>query len=166
MISLILGRFKPIEDKPIAAALVFGVAMLAVRVWLAMPFWASGWTKWNAFPTELSSSVKYLFSNEFMLHLPGGPYPMPFPDLMAWLSGFGEIVLPVLLVLGILTRPAALGILAMTLVIQFTIPDGWPVHIQWAIAGLIILALGPGMFSADWVARKFGLERNGAAATA
>lgn len=164
MISMILGRFKPVEGKSLVMVLVFGAAMLAVRFWLAVPFWKSGLTKWVSFPTQLSSSAKYLFNNEFMLHLPGGPYPMPLPDVMAWLSGMGEIVLPVLLVLGILTRPAALGILAMTVIIQVTVPGGWPVHIQWVIAGLIVLVLGPGVFSADWLVRRFGIERGAQAA--
>jgi putative oxidoreductase len=159
MLSLILGRFKYVEEKPLAYALVFGAAMLAIRVWLAMPFWSSGLTKWVSFPTQLGSSVQYLFANEFMLHLPGGPYPMPFPYASAWLSGMGEIILPIMLVAGFLSRPAALGILGMTLVIQLTIPDGWPVHIQWTGAALAILVLGPGMFSVDWLARKFVLGR-------
>lgn len=170
MISWILGRFPPVERKALAIVLAFGAVMLAVRVWLAFPFWNSGLTKWVNFPsgflTQMSSSNLYLFTSEFKLHLPGGPYPMPFPELAAWLSGVGEIVLPILLVLGILTRPAALGILAMTVIIQLTIPGGWPVHLQWAIAGLIITAFGPGIFSADWLARKFVTEKNGAAAAA
>lgn len=159
MIGLILGRFPPAESRGPAVFLIFGAAMLLVRVWLAMPFWTSGLTKWLSFPTELSSSALYLFTNEFMLHLPGGPYPMPFPQVMAWLSGTGEIVLPILLVFGLLSRPAALGILVMTLVIQFTVPGGWPVHAQWALAGLAILVAGPGVFSLDWLVRRFGLER-------
>lgn len=170
MISLILGRFKPIEGKALPVVLVFSAVMLAVRVWLAMPFWNSGVTKWADFPggflTKVSSSNSYLFANEFMLHLPGGPYPMPFPAIAAWLSGAGEIILPILLVLGILTRPAALGILGMTLIIQLTIPGGWPVHLQWTIAALIILAFGPGVFSGDWLARKFVTERKASPAAA
>lgn len=164
MISLVFGRFKPIEDRPLPVLLAFSVVMLAIRVWLAMPFWSSGLTKWTAFPFQLSSSAKYLFSSEYMFHLPGGPYPMPFPDLMAWLSGVGEIVLPVLLVAGFLSRPAALGILAMTIIIQFTIPGGWPVHVQWAIAALAILVAGPGWISVDEPVRRFGLKRLGLAA--
>ena len=43
------------------------------------------------------------------------------------------IVLPVLLVAGLATRFSALGILAMTAVIQLTIPDGWAnFHLPWA----------------------------------
>jgi putative oxidoreductase len=45
--------------------------------------------------------------NEFKLHLPGGPYDFPAPAAMAFLSGCGEIVFPVLLILGFGTRFAA-----------------------------------------------------------
>ena len=160
MISLIFGRFEPVEKRSLAVGLLFAAGMLAVRIWLAMPFWNSGLTKWVSFPTQLGSSVQFLFEYEFMLHLPGGPYPMPFPSVMAWLSGMGEIILPVMLVAGFLTRPAALGILAMTLVIQLTIPDAWGIHLQWAVAALLILIVGPGLFSVDWLARRFGLEKS------
>ncbi len=159
MIGLILGRFRPVESHGPAVFFAFGAVMLAVRVWLALPFWLSGLTKWLHFPTELSSSAIYLFGNEFMLHLPGGPYPMPFPHVAAWLSGTGEIVFPVLLVLGFLCRPAALGILVMTAVIQLTVPGGWPVHIQWALGAAAIVAAGPGVFSLDWVLLRFWIER-------
>jgi putative oxidoreductase len=40
-----------------------------------------------------------LFTDEFMLHLPGGPYHYPVPAVMAFLSGCGEIPFPVLLAL-------------------------------------------------------------------
>lgn len=153
--DMILGRSRLIERQTYLTSIGFGIALLAVRLFLAMPFWNSGLTKWTSFPLELSGSAKYLFANEFMLYLPGGPYPMPLPTVMAWLSGFGEIVLPILLVLGFLTRPAALGLLAMTLVIQVTIPGGWPLHLQWALAAAIVLYLGPGMFSLDETARRF-----------
>ena len=53
----------------------------------------------------------------------GAEVPYPFPIAMATASGIAEIVLPVLLVLGLATRLAALGILAMTAVIQLTVPD-------------------------------------------
>lgn len=168
MVEWILGRFRPAEERGVIVALVFGAIMLAIRIWLALPFWSSGLTKWVDFPsgflTKLSSSAKYLFSSEFMLHLPGGPYPMPLPNVMAWLSGVGEIILPILLILGVLSRPAALGILIMTLIIQVTVPTGWPVHLQWTIAGLLILGFGPGIFSADALARRFVLGQRPATA--
>lgn len=154
MFDWILGRCRAIERHGLPAMAGAGLVLMGVRVFVALPFWSSGLTKWVSFPTELSASAKFLFSSEFMLHLPGGPYPMPFPNVMAWLSGTGEIVLPVFLVLGLLSRPAAFGILAMVLVIQTTVPDGWPIHIQWAAAALVVLALGPGLFSLDTVIRR------------
>ena len=95
-----------------------------------------------------------LFSSEFKLHLPGGPYDFPAPALMAFLTGSAEILLPVLLVLGLGTRLAAAGLLAMTMVVQLTVPDGWPLHVTWAAMALAIMNWGPGRFSIDeWIGR-------------
>ena len=85
-----------------------------------------------------------LFTDEFMLHLPGGPYHYPVPAVMAFLSGCGEIPFPVLLVPGFATRFAALGLLFMTVIVELTVPDGWPIHFTWAAMALGIMAWGPG----------------------
>jgi uncharacterized membrane protein YphA (DoxX/SURF4 family) len=61
---------------------------------------------------------------------------------MAFLSGSGEIVFPVLLVLGLGTRFAALGLLFMTFIVELTVPEGWPIHITWAAMALAIMAWG------------------------
>jgi putative oxidoreductase len=89
-----------------------------------------------------------------MLHLPGGPYPFPAPMVMAFLSGCGEIIFPVLLVLGFATRFAALGLLFMTAIVELTVPDGWPIHITWAAMALGIMAWGPGRVSLDYLIRR------------
>jgi putative oxidoreductase len=70
---------------------------------------------------------------------------------MAFLSGSGEIVFPVLLVLGLGTRFAALGLLFMTFIVELTVPEGWPIHITWAAMALAIMAWGPGRLSIDHV---------------
>ena len=159
MIDWVLGRFRPLEGRRVWAILVAGAALFAVRMFVALPFWASGQTKWVFFPTHLASSAKYLFASEYRIHLPGLEFGLPFPGVMAYLSGLGEIILPVMLIAGLLSRPAALGILAMTLVIELVYPDAWPIHIQWAIAAAVIAVFGPGVFSFDWVARKIGSGR-------
>lgn len=128
------------------------LVQLIMRFALAVPFWRSGILKWDGF-LQLSDTAVTLFTDEFMLHLPGGPYPFPAPTLMAFLSGSGEIVLPVLLVLGLATRFAALGLLCMTVIVELTLPDGWPVHITWAAMALGIMAWGPGRFSIDYLLR-------------
>ncbi|HET6468909.1 MAG TPA: DoxX family protein, partial [Geminicoccaceae bacterium] len=85
----------------------------------------------------------------------GGPYPFPAPETMAFAAGSAEILLPILLVLGLLTRLAALGLLAMTIVVQLTVPDGWPLHVTWAAMALGIMAWGPGRISLDhWIWRR------------
>jgi putative oxidoreductase len=43
-----------------------------------------------------------------------------------------EIIFPILLVFGFATRFAALGLLFMTAIVEFTVPEGWPIHITWA----------------------------------
>jgi putative oxidoreductase len=129
------------------------LVQLVMRVSLAVPFWKSGILKWDGF-LKLSDTAVTLFTDEFMLHLPGGPYHYPVPAVMAFLSGCGEITFPVLLVLGFATRFAALGLLLMTLIVEFTVPDGWPIHLTWAAMALGIMAWGPGRISIDHLLRQ------------
>lgn len=124
------------------------LSQLLLRVALAVPFWKSGILKWEGF-LQLNDTAVELFSSVFQLHLPGGPYPFPDPTVFAFLSGCGEVILPVLLVLGLGTRFAAAGILLMTCVIQLTVPEGWPVHLTWAAMAFALAAWGPGRISLD-----------------
>ena len=132
--------------------LALGAAVIAppvLRLALAVPFFKSGLTRWDGF-LSLAPSAAYLFEEEFKLHIFGGVYDFPFPDAVAYLVGSAEIFLPILLVLGLATRFAALGLLAMTAVIQLVLPDGWAnFHLPWAGLALAIIALGPGRLSLD-----------------
>lgn len=146
-------RFHPGLLVEKAIALIQAVAQpslvqLVMRLALAVPFWKSGILKWSGF-LQLSDTAVTLFTDEFMLHLPGGPYHYPAPTVMAFLSGCGEVTFPVLLVLGLGTRFAALGLLVMTAIVELTVPDGWPIHITWAAMALGIMAWGPGKISID-----------------
>ncbi len=124
------------------------VAPPLLRIAIAIPFFRSGLTKWDGL--QLSSSATYLFANEFKLHIFGAAYPFPFPTAAAYASASGEIVFPILLVLGLATRFAAAGILLMTLVIQLVEPGGWlTYHLPWAAMAFALLALGPGALSLD-----------------
>ena len=129
------------------------LVQLVLRFGLAVPFWRSGILKWDGF-LQLNDTAVDLFTSEFMLHLPGGPYPYPAPATMAFLSGCAEILLPVLLVFGFATRFAATGLLFMTLIVEITVPDGWPIHITWAAMALAIMAWGPGRLSIDYAIRR------------
>jgi putative oxidoreductase len=125
------------------------LTQLALRFALAVPFFRSGLTKWDSFG-KLSDSTVYLFREEFKLHLLGAEIAYPVPSLVAHLSGIAEITLPLLLVLGLGTRWAALGLLGMTGIIQLTEPDGWAnFHLPWAAMALALVTWGGGPLSLD-----------------
>lgn len=134
------------------------LTLLVLRFAAAIPFWRSGVNKWDGF-LELSPGTRWLFENQFQLHLFGETYPMPMPVLSAYLAGIGEIVLPILLVLGLGTRYAAFGLLIMTGVIQLTVPDAWPTHhLPWAAMLLALMTWGPGKIAIDHaLARWYGM---------
>ncbi len=150
------GRFT---DR--AMALVAGLATIGralappvLRIALALPFLRSGLTRWDPFPT-LSIGTQFLFEYQFKLHLFGQLVDLPAPLTLAYVTAVAEIALPVLLLLGLATRVAALGLLVMTGIIQLIVPDGWVnFHLYWAALALAVLALGPGPLSVDWLAAE------------
>jgi len=78
--------------------------------------------------------------------------PLLPPEIAANMALSIELITPVLLVLGLLTRAAALVLLGMTTVIEmFVFPLAWPTHIQWAAMLLMLLCRGPGKLSLDHV---------------
>jgi putative oxidoreductase len=143
-----IGRLSEWVNGGIRAIAQPSLTQLVLRFALALPFWRSGVNKWDGF-LQLNDVAVFLFSSEFKLHLPGGPYPFPAPAALAFATATAEILLPILLVFGLASRLAALVLLVMTLVVQLTVPDGWPLHITWAAMALGIMAWGPGRFSLD-----------------
>lgn len=142
-------------DAIVRAIATPSLTQLVLRLGLAVPFWRSGVNKWDGF-LQLNDVAVLLFESEFKLHLPGGPYDFPAPALTAFLAGSAEIILPILLVLGLGTRFAALGLLVMTIVVQLTVPTGWPLHLTWAAMALAIMAGGAGRIAIDhFIARRF-----------
>lgn len=80
--------------------------------------------------------------------------PMP-PVLAAYVVGYAEFLLPIILVLGLGTRIAAIGLLVVTALIHvYVAPQAlWSVHVYWASILMVLLALGPGPASADAIIR-------------
>lgn len=145
-IAHLIGRARRAVERLAQPSFV----QLVLRVALAVPFWKSGILKWHGF-LQLNDTAIDLFTDEFKLHLPGGPYSFPAPAIVAFLSACGEVTFPVLLVLGFGTRFAAAGLLLMTCIIELTVPDGWPIHLTWAAMALGIAAWGPGRVSIDYL---------------
>lgn len=122
------------------------LVLLAARLAVADIFWRSGQTKVNGF--SIREETFFLFREEYKV-------PLLPPDLAAYLSTIGEHVFPVLLAVGLASRLSALGLFAMTLVIQlFVVPGGWPEHILWFSLLLLIIARGPGAISLDHLLRS------------
>jgi putative oxidoreductase len=114
---------------------------LVARVAVAGVFWRSAQTKVDGW--SIKDSTFYLFREEYKL-------PLLPPDIAAYLATIAEHVFSVGLLVGLASRLSALGLLAMTAVIQlFVFPSGWPDHILWASALLVVLARGPGAVSLD-----------------
>jgi putative oxidoreductase len=122
------------------------IASLLLRVGLAVPFFRSGLTKWESFGV-LSETPIFQFEEDFKIL--GTEQGIPFPLFSAYASSIAEIVLPILLVIGLFSRTAALGLIAMTAVIQLVMWDGWPIHITWLAMAAGIVALGGGRLSLD-----------------
>lgn len=146
-----LKPFSPSRPHPSAAVtdLPYSLVALAGRVAVAGVFWKSGRTKVEDgtlfTPNE---TVFFLFEHEYNL-------PLISPALAAPLATYAEFFLPILLVLGLLTRFAALSMLAMTVVIQtFVYPLAWDTHLTWATILMMLIAFGPGRLSLDHGAEK------------
>jgi putative oxidoreductase len=121
---------------------------LCARLALGAIFFLSGRTKVEGFLT-VSDGAYALFREEYKV-------PLVPPELAAHLATYAEHLLPVLLVLGLLTRLSALGLLGMTAVIQvFVYPDAWPTHLSWAALALYLAGRGAGPISVD---RALGLR--------
>ncbi|WIT11001.1 DoxX family protein [Paucibacter sediminis] len=123
------------------------LVLLGARLYVAQVFWLSGLTKIRDWGTTLA-----LFQDEY--HVPLLP-----PELAAYLGTGGELCLPVLLVLGLGGRFAALGLSVMNVMAVLSLEEIAPAalagHQLWG-ALLIGLALwGPGRWSLDaWMARR------------
>jgi len=107
-----------------------------IRLWLAGIFWVSGMVKLHSWTTAL-----YLSAHEY-------PVSWLDPVTAAWLGETIEIVCPPLLVFGLATRFAALPMLILSLVIQFSF-QALDQHLFWAILLGWFVVKGAGPISLD-----------------
>lgn len=138
-------------DKLIASTPDF-VVNIAMRLIIFNIFWTSVQTKivgasvagqnfafWNI--TE-NTFLKFYFD-----------YSIPFvpTTLAAYTVTFGEFFFALMILFGLFTRLAALGLLVITMVIQFYIyPDAWwSTHVFWAVILLYLMRFGGGSVSLD-----------------
>jgi len=124
----------------------YSLLAIPLRLAVATVFWNSGTTKLANWDAALA-----LFVDEYKV-------PLIPPEVAAYIAATIELTTPVLLVLGLMTRPAAAVLLGMVTVIEvFVYPLAWPTHIQWAAMLLVLLCRGAGKWSLDHVLwRRFG----------
>ncbi len=134
-----IGRIiRWLDDVP------YWILAIPLRFAVATVFWNSAMTKLENWSTAVE-----LFTEEYKV-------PLLPPELAAYMAVSIELTAPVLLVLGLATRPAALVLLGMTTVIEvFVYPQAWPTHIQWAAMLLVLLCRGAGNLSLDHWIRRF-----------
>lgn len=113
------------------------LAAFLARLYLAQVFFMSGLTKLRDWGTTVA-----LFTDEYHV-------PLLSPGLAAALGTAGELVLPVLLVLGLGGRFSALGLFVVNVVAVISLSEIAPAalqqHVFWAslLAGLCVFGLGP-----------------------
>ena len=116
-------------------------AQLAARLYIAQVFFLSGLTKLRDWEITVA-----LFTDEYQV-------PLLSPEAAALFGTAGELVLPVLLVLGFGGRFAALGLFIVNAVAVVSLPDipeaALQQHVFWGSLLLGLSLWGPGRWSAD-----------------
>lgn len=119
------------------------LALLAARFYVAQAFFLSGLTKIHDWDTTLA-----LFADEYKV-------PLLSPMVAAIAGTTGELLLPVLLLLGLAGRFAALGLSVMNVVAVISLAEIAPAalqqHVFWGSLLLALVLWGPGRWSLDRV---------------
>ena len=124
------------------------------RFYLAYVFFKAGLSKIDDGFMVKAEIIKS-FKDDFKV-----PY-LP-PEIAANLAAYAELALPILLVLGLFTRPAAFALFILNAVALYSLHvAGWanPVanwlHIFWGVLMLFIIAYGPSKFAIDsWLSDR------------
>ena len=123
---------------------------LMVRLYLLKIFFQSGLTKIQSWQSTLD-----LFAYEYSV-------PLLPPEIAAYMATAGELILPVLLLFGLMTRPAAIGLFILNAVAAYaySLTDFYNIvgmmdHILWGAMILVYVLYGPSPLSIDnWLSKK------------
>lgn len=158
-----LGRLEP-------------AALLLLRLAVARAFLPPGLARWDGFLGSGASRFDLLLHGTLCPH-PGalalcgraasggadGSVAALAVKALAVAAGALEVALPALLVAGLFTRPAALGLLAATALVQLSASPAWwhwwGPQAWWAVVLFAVLARGPGNWSVDHWLRLDGRLR-------
>ena len=126
-------------------------AALSARLYLAQVFFLAGLTKVRDWDITL-----LLFTEEYQV-------PLLSPEVAAVMGTAGELVLPVLLVLGLAGRFAALGLSVVNFVAVLSLSDIAPAalqqHITWGVLLAVLVLYGLGKWTVDCLWIRPRIER-------
>ena len=134
------------------ATIVAPLANLFARIWVGLIFWRAGVLKFE----DLEETVENFDPEEdgdFVISFLPDSLP---PEIPAYMATFGELILPIMLFIGLGTRIGALGLLIMTIVIQYFVP-GFEndQHFLWMAILLMIIGHGGNKISLDnWLLKE------------
>jgi putative oxidoreductase len=121
------------------------LVQLVARGYIAKIFFLSGLSKWRDWTSTLS-----LFEEEYHV-------PLLAPDVAAYLSTGGELLLPILLALGLMSRLSAAGLFLLNIVAvlaYYHVLGDMPValqdHLEWGIIMALLMIAKPGLLSLDY----------------
>jgi putative oxidoreductase len=129
--------------------------LLAARLYVSLIFFPAGLLKiadWG--------STLVLFRETYKV-------PVLPPELAAYIGTFGELVFPVLIVLGLAGRVSAAGLFVVNVMavvsyldlFGFECPAGINAHYYWGAILLSLVVFGPGKLSLDeLILRRFGFR--------
>lgn len=122
----------------LCSAVIAPLANLWARIYLGYyVFFVSGLAKLDDYEETVE-----LFEDDFAV-------PFMPAEPAAFLATAGELVLPILLILGLFTRVGAIGLLIMSAVIQFfVLPD--PQHYFWMMILALLAGYGGNKLSVDY----------------
>jgi len=128
------------------------LAILLARLYVANVFFLAGLTKLRDWETTL-----FLFTEEYKV-------PLLSPAVAAVMGTAGELVLPVLLVLGLGTRFAALGLFVVNVVAVVALAEIAPLALQqhwlWGVLLAGIAVFGPGRLALDGLVQRYVNRRS------
>lgn len=122
---------------------------IMVRLYLLKVFFQSGLTKIQSWQSTID-----LFAYEYSV-------PLLPPEIAAIMGTGGELILPVLLLVGLMTRPAAIGLFVLNAVAAYAYAltdfynfTGMLDHILWGAMILVYVLYGPSPLSIDSLISK------------
>lgn len=123
------------------------LADLGLRLWVGIVFLKSGLAK-----IQSMESTIMLFENEFQV-------PLLSATVAAYLGTFVELVFPILLIVGLGGRFAALVLFLFNIVAVISYPSLSPAGVEqhqvWGLMLLVTLLHGPGKLSLDHFLGRF-----------